>query len=111
MPSRPAAQVGSNLKNEDCNLILIVILFETSGGRNGLCLASINTSWRVCVPGGSSIRVSSLACSEMKVGLVLWDLLVGNEWFIHINQQMMMAAVLKIVDRRAFGTTRLTLNG
>src|ERR1700682_4164826 len=40
-----------------------------------------------------------LACSEMKMGLVLWDRLVGIEWFIHINQQMMMAAVLKIVAR------------
>src|SRR6202022_824562 len=40
-----------------------------------------------------------LACSEMKMGLVLWNRLVGIEWFIHINQQMMMAAVLKIVAR------------
>src|SRR6266566_8657105 len=40
-----------------------------------------------------------LACSEMKMGLVLWDRFVGIEWFVHINQQMMMAAVVKIVAR------------
>ena len=38
-----------------------------------------------------------LACSEMKMGLVLWDRFVRIEWFVHVNQQMMMAAVLKIV--------------
>src|SRR5436190_2074066 len=33
----------------------------------------------------------------MKMGLVLWDRFVRIEWFVHVNQQMMMAAVLKIV--------------
>jgi hypothetical protein len=40
-----------------------------------------------------------LTRSEMKMGLVLRYRFVGIEWFIHINQQMMMAAVLKIVAR------------
>jgi hypothetical protein len=35
----------------------------------------------------------------MKMGLVLWDRLVGIERFSHIDQQMMMAAVMKIVAR------------
>jgi len=38
-----------------------------------------------------------LPCAEMKMALVLWDRLVGIEWFVHIDQQMMMAAIVKIV--------------
>src|SRR5690242_17316306 len=40
-----------------------------------------------------------LTRSEMKMGLVLWDRLVGIERFIHIDKQMMMAAVMKVVAR------------
>src|ERR1700693_2959978 len=40
-----------------------------------------------------------LTRSEMKMGLVLRDRLVWIEWFIHINEQMMVSAVLKIVAR------------
>src|SRR5882672_10283716 len=40
-----------------------------------------------------------LARAKMKMRLVLWNWFVGVEWFGHINQQMMMAAVLKIVAR------------
>ena len=40
-----------------------------------------------------------LARAKMKMRLVLCNRFVGVEWFIHINQQMMMAAVLKIVAR------------
>src|SRR3979490_935251 len=38
-----------------------------------------------------------LARAKMKMRLVLCNRFVGVEWFVHINQQMMMAAVLKIV--------------
>ena len=38
-----------------------------------------------------------LTRSEMKMGLVLRYRFVGIEWFIHINQQMMMAAVLVMI--------------
>src|SRR5260370_33087427 len=34
---------------------------------------------------------------EMKMALVLCDRLVGIEWFVDIDEQMMMAAVMKIV--------------
>jgi len=34
-----------------------------------------------------------LACSEMKMGFVLWDRFVRIKWFVHVDQQMMMAAV------------------
>ena len=40
-----------------------------------------------------------LARAKMKMRLVLWNRFVGVERFGHINQQMMMAAVLKIVAR------------
>src|SRR3984893_9121701 len=40
-----------------------------------------------------------LTRSEMKMGLVLWDRLGGVEGVRHIAQQMMMAAVMKIVAR------------
>jgi len=40
-----------------------------------------------------------LARAEMKMRLVLCNRFIGVEWFVHINQQMMMAAVLKIVAR------------
>src|SRR5258708_20206310 len=40
-----------------------------------------------------------LARAKMKMRLVLWNRFVGVERFGHIDQQMMMAAVLKIVAR------------
>src|SRR5258706_14249301 len=38
-----------------------------------------------------------LARSIVKMRLVLWNRLVGVERFIHVNQQMVMAAVLEII--------------
>src|ERR1700730_17187174 len=38
-----------------------------------------------------------LARSEVKMRLVLWNRLIGLDWLIHIDQQMMMAAVLEII--------------
>jgi hypothetical protein len=36
------------------------------------------------------------------VRLVLWDRFVGIEWFTHINQQMVMAAVLEVIARMGY---------
>ena len=38
-----------------------------------------------------------LARSIVKMRLVLWNRFVGVERFIHVNQQMVMAAVLEII--------------
>src|SRR5436305_4064365 len=43
-----------------------------------------------------------LACSEMKMVLVLGDGFVGIERFVDIDQQMIMSAVLKIVPRMRY---------
>ena len=40
-----------------------------------------------------------LARPEMEMRLVLWNWLVGIERFIHIDQQMVMAAVFEIISR------------
>src|SRR5208283_5370226 len=41
----------------------------------------------------------SLSGAEMKMSLVLWDRLVWVNWFIYVDQQMMMTAVLGITAR------------
>src|SRR3981081_2921069 len=43
-----------------------------------------------------------LTRSEMKMGFVLWDRFVGIERFIHVNQQMMVAGVLKVIARMGY---------
>ena len=43
-----------------------------------------------------------LARSKMKMRLVLWNRLIGIDWFIHIDQQMVMAAVLEIIARMSY---------
>ena len=44
----------------------------------------------------------SLTGSKMEVRLVLRNRFVGLERFIHINQQMVMAAVLEIIARMSY---------
>ena len=53
----------------------------------------------MCLPGGKLDTGFGLAGAEMKMALVLRDRLVGIERFIHVDQQMMMAAVREIVAR------------
>src|SRR3982074_1208982 len=43
-----------------------------------------------------------LARPKMKMRLVLWNWFVGIERFIHINQQMVMAAVFEIIARMSY---------
>ena len=38
-----------------------------------------------------------LTSSKMEVRLILWNWLIGIEGFIHIDQQMVMSAVRKII--------------
>ena len=40
-----------------------------------------------------------LPCPEMQMFLILWDRLVWIEWLVHIDQEMVMAAVGKIIAR------------
>ena len=44
----------------------------------------------------------SLTGSKMEVRLVLRNRFVGIEWFIHIDQQMVLAAVLEIIARMSY---------
>jgi len=40
--------------------------------------------------------------SKMEMRFVLGDRLVGIDWSIHINQQMVMAAVLVVIARMSY---------
>ena len=52
------------------------------------------------MPGGSGL---GLPCSKMKMRLVLRDRLLGVDWVVDVDQQMVMAAVLVIVAGESAG--------